>query len=198
MCARTDHATRRLAVRSRIPFKDEEMMIVEEKMEVTLWTFEAVQERLVEAMRLWWRSPGEGRWPFASDAPWHLMTRKTRVSIGIDGGLKGRELQLHLQAEDAEETRRWQGRERPGPLGREDVARRDETTEWLGYVAEDNRKVVVAVLTQLAAGRSSIDWRRVKAAIACDQLSGIGNKGVYRRYHRSILAIAQRLNRSEG
>src|SRR4051794_25298419 len=76
---------------------------------IAFWTFEAVQERLVEAMRLWWRSPGGGRWPFAGDAPWQLMTRRTRIE---SGGLKGRELQLHMQAEDAEETRRWQGRER--------------------------------------------------------------------------------------
>jgi hypothetical protein len=48
-------------------------------------------------------------WPFAADAPWHLMTRKTRIE---EGGLKGRELQLRMQAEDAEETKRWEGRER--------------------------------------------------------------------------------------
>jgi hypothetical protein len=154
---------------------------------VDFWTFEAVQDRLVEAMRLWWRSPGEGRWPFAADAPWHLMTRKTRIEAG---GLKGRELQLHIQAEDAEETRRWQGRERSGPLSRDDVAIRDEATEWLGLVGDDSRKVVVAALQQLAAGRANIDWRRVKVALGIE----IGTKGVYRRYARAITAIATALN----
>jgi hypothetical protein len=51
-------------------------------------------------------NPSSGPWPFAADAPWQLMTRRTRIEAG---GLKGRELQLHMQAEDAEETRRWQG-----------------------------------------------------------------------------------------
>jgi hypothetical protein len=154
------------------------------------WTFDAVEERLIEAMRLWWRSPGEGRWPFASDAPWHLMTRRTRVSIAVEGGLKGRELQLHMQAEDAEETRRWQGRERPGPLSREEVALRDETTEWLTFVSADSRKVVVAALAQRAAGRTNVDWRRVRAQLGAE----IGTKGVYRRYSRAVAGIAERLN----
>lgn len=152
------------------------------------WTFEAVQERLVETMHLWRRSPGEGRWPFASDAPWHLMTRRTRIECAEYP--QGRELQLHMQAEDAEEASRWLGRDRNGPLSREDVARRDETSEWLGWVSNDARKVVVAVLVQLAAGRTNVDWSRVKAAVGVE----IGNKGFYRRYTRSITAIAKRLN----
>jgi hypothetical protein len=143
-------------------------------------------------MLLWRRSPGGGQWPFAGDAPWHLMTRKTRVLIGIEGGMKGRELQLHMQAQDAEETRQWQGRDRFGPLTRADVARRDETSEWLTWIAADARKVVVAVLAQLASGRTNVDWRRVKLALGVET----GDKGVYRRYTRSITAIAQRLNSS--
>lgn len=153
------------------------------------WAFEAVQERLVEAMRLWWRSPGEGHWPFASDAPWHLMTRQTRVTIGIEGGLKGRELQLHMQAEDSEEAKRREGRDDVGPLTRDDVARRDEASSWLTWIAADARKIVVLATTQLAAGRTNIDWSRVKRATGAE----IGNKGVYRRYSRAIQTIAQRL-----
>jgi hypothetical protein len=62
------------------------------------WTFDAVEERLIEAMRLWWRSPGGGRWPFASDAPWHLMTRvqptilrpsRSRIGGANDGKAEG-------------------------------------------------------------------------------------------------------------
>lgn len=151
------------------------------------WTFAAVEERLIETMRLWRRSPGGGKWPFASDAPWQLMTRRTRIEAG---GLKGRELQLHMQAEDAEETRRWQGVERAGPLSRDDVARRDETTEWLTWVAEDSRRIVVLALIERAAGRKRTDWARIKRAVGVE----VGNKGVYRRYTRAITGIAKRLN----
>src|SRR4051812_16360430 len=107
-------------------------------MDEYFWTFDAVQERLVEGMRLWWRSPGEGKWPFASDAPWHLMTRRTRLSAGM---VKGMEMTRLLQEDDAEETRRWQGREKPGPLSREDVAMRDEASEWLTWVDERDRRL---------------------------------------------------------
>ena len=151
------------------------------------WTFDAVEERLIEAMRLWWRTPGGGSWPFASDAPWHLMTRRTRIETG---DFKGREMQLRMQAEDAEEAKRWEGRDRTGPLTREDVARRDEASAWLGWVAAEERKVVILALTHRAAGAQRVDWARVKRQLGVE----IGNKGVYRRYTRSISTIAKRLN----
>jgi hypothetical protein len=151
------------------------------------WTFAAVEERLVEAMLLWRRSPGGGSWPFAGDAPWHLMTRKTRIS---EAGLKGMDVQRRLQDEDAEEAKRMEGRDRRGPLTRDDVARRDEATEWLGWVQPDNRKVVILALVQRASGRTNIDWAFIKSAIGAD----IGNKGVYRRYTTSITAVVKRLN----
>lgn len=155
------------------------------------WTFDAVEERLIEAMRLWWRTPGGGTWPFASDAPWHLMTRRTRIEAGE---FKGREYQLRMQAEDAEEAQRWAGRDRLGPLTREDVAIRDEATEWLGWVAADARKVLILALVQRASGRTNVDWSKVKRGLGTDPASAIGHKGVYRRYSRAISAIAKRLN----
>jgi hypothetical protein len=153
------------------------------------WTFEAVEERLIEAMRLWWRSPGQGRWPFALDAPWHLMTRRTRIA---EAGLKGMDIQRRLQAEDDEEGKRMEGRERRGSLSRPEVALRDETTEWLGWVATDARKVVVAAIAQRATGRNNVNWRRIKAALGVE----IKPRGVYRRYTTAITAIAKRLNAS--
>jgi hypothetical protein len=151
------------------------------------WTFDAVEERLIEAMRLWWRSPGHGRWPFALDAPWHLMTRRTRIA---EGGFKGMDLARRLQAEDDEEAKALEGRERRGSLSRDEVALRDETAEWLGWVAEDARRVVVAAIAQRAAGRTNVDWRRIKAALGVE----IMPRGVYRRYTTAISVIARRLN----
>lgn len=151
------------------------------------WTFDAVEERLIEAVALWRRSPGGGRWPFAGDAPWQLMTRKTRIEAG---DFRGREMQLRMQAEDAEEAKRWEGRDRFGPLSRDDVARRDEASEWLGYVEPASRRVVILALVQLEAGRTNVDWLRIKRALGAE----IESKGIYRRYTRAIAAIARRLN----
>ena len=44
---------------------------------VEWWTFDLVREALVEVLDMWRRSPGDGRSPFATDGPWHLMTRET-------------------------------------------------------------------------------------------------------------------------
>ena len=36
-------------------------------------TFDQVEEALIEAVRLWWQSPGGGASPYASDGPWDLI-----------------------------------------------------------------------------------------------------------------------------
>lgn len=156
--------------------------------EEDFWTFDAVKERLIDAFELWRRSPGGGKWPFASDAPWHLMTRRTRLSAADYKA--GRELQLHIQREDDEEARRRDGRERSGPLNREEVARRDEATEWLTWMAEDARRVVVLALTQLASGREAIDWKIVRKRLGTE----VASNGMWKRYSRAITAVANRLN----
>lgn len=153
-----------------------------------VWTVEEVEQRLVDALHLWARSPGERRWPFASDAPWHLMTRKTRVAIGVEGGLKGRELQLHMQAQDAEEAKRGP---KPLPLSRGEVAMRDQASEWLGYVPERDRRLVVLALFDISLGRR-VSWlrmrRRLDVALTGEALSY--------RYRKALEAIAKRLNAS--
>ena len=158
-------------------------------MEETLfWTFDAVQERLVEAMRLWHRSPGGGRWPFASDAPWHLMTRAARIECA--GYREGREKQLHLQAEDAEEAKRWEGSDARGPLSRDDVARRDEATEWLSIIPARDRRLVILALTQLAKGAKQVAWVRLKPLLGVE----FGADGLRMRYSRAVSGIAKALN----
>jgi len=152
------------------------------------WTHEAVVERLTDALRLWWRSPGEGKWPFASDAPWHLMTRRTRLTEA--GYKQGRELQLHLQSEDADEVRRREGRDDWGPLSRDDVSRRDEATEWLTWVRDEDRRLVILALTMLAAGRARVDWMGLKGRLGVK----FGADGLRKRFSRAIQGVAERLN----
>jgi hypothetical protein len=155
------------------------------------WTYEAVLDRLVEAMRLWWRSPGGGKWPFACDAPWHLMARRTRIAAGdLDGGFRGRELQLRLQAEDAERSRALEGRDERGPLSRDDVARRDEATEWLGFVPPSDRRLVILALVRLAAGDKHVPWLRLRPLLGVE----FGADGLRKRFARAVAGIAARLN----
>jgi hypothetical protein len=152
------------------------------------WSVEEVERRLVEALHLWSRSPGEGRWPFASDAPWHLMTRKVRADAGR---VKGMDLARVLQDDDEHETRQWQGRDRPVPLSRSEVALRDQASAWLALVPEADRRLVVLALFDLARGRR-VSWLRLKHSLEVT-LTG---EALSWRYRKALKAIADHLNRA--
>lgn len=151
------------------------------------WSYQSVQAALVEAVVLTWRSESSGRWPFASDAPWQLMTRAARAQAGE---VKGMDLQRLLLEDDERETRQWQGRERKRALTAEEVDWRDAVLAWLPIVPDRDRRIVVLAVRQLAAGRSQVDWLAVKRRIGVD----IGRRGVGMRYSRAISAIAKALN----
>jgi hypothetical protein len=132
------------------------------------WSFEDVEERLVEAALLWHRSPGGGKWPFAGDAPWHLADRE-------------------LYGPDVDKDAPI----RPLPLIRAEVARRDEASAWLVYVPErDRRLVCLAVVDKAKHGRTS--WTRLKKALGVR----FGVDGLRRRYERAITAIAVGLSKA--
>jgi len=148
----------------------------------TFWTFETVEERLVEAMLLWKRSPGGGHWPFAGDGPWSLITRETRASAG--------DLAMMDLWRIEQDERKLGGGERALPLTRADVARRDEASEWLAHVPERDRALVVLALGWLAKGEARVPWMRLKAALGVK----FGANGLRMRYERAIAGVAMALN----
>jgi hypothetical protein len=153
-----------------------------------IWNAEEVEARLVEAVHLWRRSPGAGHWPFATDAPWHLMTRSVRAEAGL---VKGMEMQRLLLEDDRQETKQWHGRERPLPLTREEVARRDQASEWLALVEEADRRIVQLALCDLAAGRR-VSWLAMRGQVGVT----LGAGGLARRYSQAITRITTHLNRN--
>lgn len=152
------------------------------------WTAEEVERRLVEALRLWRRSPGGGRWPFASDAPWHLMTRAVRIEAGER---KGMDLLRALQEDDARETAQWHGVDRPAPLSRDEVDQRDQASDWLRLVPEADRRIVVLALFDLMRGQR-VSWLAMRAQVGVK----LGADGLARRYRKAIERIATHLNRT--
>lgn len=152
------------------------------------WTFDEVQARLIEAVHLWRRSPGEGHWPFATDAPWHLLTRAARADAGR---VKGMDLQRMLLDDDVQETKQWQGRERPLPLTRDEVARRDQASEWLTVVEEADRPIVQLALLDLANGRR-VSWLAMRSKVGIT----LGAGGLAKRYSQAITRIAVHLSRN--
>lgn len=133
----------------------------------SFWTYEALQERLVEAIRCWWRMPGGGAWPFASDGPWHLIRK---------------------QWED------WDARDpkplKPLPLRRAEMRAMEEATEWLTMVPEADRRIVVLGLVELAKGAKRIPWARLLRPMGMTRGAG----GLARRYERALAVLAMRLN----
>lgn len=146
---------------------------------VVWWTFDLVREALVDAMRLWHRSPGEGRWPFASDGPWHLMTRDLHAGdYDARGGFDGSsDVALH-----------------PLPLTREEVARRDAISEWLQFVpATDDRILVSLCCHYYARGYRQLPWGKIKRRMKVER----GKGGLRKRFERAIGVIATDLNTAE-
>ena len=114
------------------------------------WTFEAVEDRLIEAMRFAWRDE-PGKWPFAGDGPWSLIR-------GEAGDYDRRGVDM-----DAPPLPRL-------PLTRAERARMEEAVGWLAYLGDkgadvlrggDARLVVLAV-RKLGAhrgeGRGQVRW----------------------------------------
>ena len=133
------------------------------------WSFDIVEEWLVEAVSTWWRQGGGGGSPFASDGPWNLI-----VAEWNDWG-----------AHDKEEER-----PRPKPLTRAMIARMQEATEWLLLVPEQDRRVLCMALRQLAMGKEEPDWKRMLRPLGLRR----GAHGLKRRYTQGITAICTKLN----
>src|SRR5881392_2625464 len=121
-----------------------------------------VEARLIDAAELWRRSPASGfspsrSSPFAGDGPWQLLTRAVRAGDQWET--------WRIEIEDkAIEAARSKGSFGGGVddgealrstgLTRDEVARRDEASEWLALVPERDRVLVAAgVWWQAATGR---------------------------------------------
>lgn len=137
-------------------------------------SFAEVQERLVEAMRLWRRSPGGGKWPFAGDGPWHLVRDDGSWQAEWD-----HRVNAHKQG--------YQEKPRPLPLSIEEVAERDQVSEWLLLVPERDRRLVVLALIQLANGQSRVRWSQIRRQLTEET----SPHGLGMRYSRAITKIAR-------
>lgn len=160
------------------------------------WTFEAVEDRMVEAMRFAWRDE-PGNWPFAGDGPWHLIQREVRLG---DYDARGGDM-------EAPPLPRI-------PLTREERARMMEATGWLSLLSDarvhpvrvreaggacDARLIILAT-RKLAAKRGAAAEGAQKRSIRWSQLlrpMGIarGAGMLSKRYGRALGAIVRELDR---
>jgi hypothetical protein len=149
-------------------------------------TIEEIEEALVACHELWRRSPGEGRWPFAGDGPWHLA----QGEVGDVAGDYSETL-IHTDAGKELRVRKVDARRPRCPLDAGEVALRDRVTAWLQRVPDpaDRRAVWLATLAlhreqgrvPWTAVARAIGWARTPAALAL-------------RYRRVLAALVCALN----
>jgi len=140
---------------------------------VQFWTWRDAEDRLVEAMRHWWRS---------SD-------NEARFALG------GRISSIWRQAFTDKLALIEQLGMEPSPpsalpLSRGDMKRMAEASEWLAYVPERDRRLVIAVLIKLAKGAKVVPWLVIWKALGRGRP---GPEGLRSRYSRAITDIANAL-----
>lgn len=150
--------------------------------EATFWTFDSVEERLIEAVRCRWRMPGGGRWPFAGDGPWHLIPEAARAETVADFLLDQAQMGRDASAREA-------------PPRRSEIAAMEEAEEWLTFIADDGKRLALAAgLIERAKGRKRVGWTALVARLQV----AVSPAGLERRYAAAVTLIAGVLNARAG
>ncbi|HEY1605608.1 MAG TPA: hypothetical protein VGF77_08405 [Allosphingosinicella sp.] len=134
-------------------------------------SWQMVEDRLVEALQLWWRMPD-------SDGRYGLRGRISSI---------WRQFVPERALIDAvtEEPRAL-------PPSRGDIGRMQEATDWIVHVPDRDRRMTVLALLYLARGEARVPWMEL-----WDQLGRgrPGPDGLRMRYSRALTIIAAALNR---
>ncbi|SEM88377.1 hypothetical protein SAMN05192583_1395 [Sphingomonas gellani] len=136
----------------------------------SFWTFDMVQDRLVEAMITCWRQPDRERaWVRGgSDGPWHLIMPEPG-DYDARGGLEtGGEVMI-----------------RPASLTRQEVGEMEEAFGWTEMLNPLDRKLIGLAIAHLARGGREVPWRRLLAPMGLKR----GADGLRMRYGRALNAI---------
>lgn len=144
-----------------------------------LLSFEDVQERLVEAMRICWRHPDRERgWQFVRSAWPEVM----REPVADEHGVHIKPVIDDVQI-------------RPASLTRADVARMEEAFGWLDHVQPADRKLIGVAITALARGDTRVPWGELTGPDG--SLSGSADYARI-RYGRAMSRLCNRLNSGKG
>ncbi|MDK8186710.1 hypothetical protein [Sphingomonas zeae] len=139
------------------------------------WTFDMVQDRLVEAMVTCWRGGDRERaWLHVRSAWPEIQRDRNAGDYDARGG----------EASSSEVALR------SASLTRVEVAEMEEAFAWVGRLSVVDRKVLAVAIGQLASGKREVDWGRVLRKL--DQATG--RDGLRMRYARAIASICEVLN----
>lgn len=134
------------------------------------YSFDDVQERLVEAMLCAWRLPDrEAGWQRVK-AQWPDVWRHTHFG---DYGESASDAVL-----------------RPAALTRRDIAEMEEAFDWLAVLKPADRKLVGLAVTALARGEKQVPWLRLLKPMGLQR----GAHGLRKRYSRAMAKVCGRIN----
>lgn len=130
---------------------------------------------MIDCHELWRRSPGEGRWPYAGDAPWHLMLRSA-----AEGDYAG----------DGQDAVSSSTRPRP-PLDAAEVDERDRVTAWLQLVPDEtDRRLVWLATAALHRGEGRVPWKAIKGWLRWERSAD----ALVHRYRKALAVVVCRVN----
>lgn len=136
-------------------------------------SIEELEEAFVACHGLWRRSPGEGKWPFAGDGPWHLMQGEAGdfAGDGVDGA----------SSSSAPRT----------PLDAAEVGERDRVTGWLAMIGNVQlRRVVHIATSRLHAGEARVPWKALAGWVGWDKTPA----ALARAYRRELALLLCKLH----
>ena len=163
-------------------------------------SYKQVEAELIEAVRLSRRMPGNGGGPaYATDGPWHLLTKLARASAAAlsdrDGAAEWEAMRLEIEQQHLRDAR---NETRTVPLTVREVDWMESRFAWLLLVPEADRKLVWVALVEHATAKGRVSWRRIRERLMENrqwQLLSTGTKGLGMRYSRAIGGLTQALNR---
>ncbi|MBM3927381.1 MAG: hypothetical protein FJ335_02835 [Sphingomonadales bacterium] len=144
----------------------------------SILTFDQVEERLIEAMLVCWRSPDRERGWLRVRSLWPEVMRETSAGDYDARGGEGTSSDVAL---------------RPAALTRREVADMEEAFGWLSAVQGADRKIIGLAITALARGDKQVPWSRLLRPMGLTR----GTDGLRKRYTRAMSRVTQAANAAE-
>jgi hypothetical protein len=141
----------------------------------SLLSFDEIEARLVEAVRVSWRLPDrEAGWQRVQSA-WPEILRETSAGDydARGGDLASSDVKLRTAA-----------------ATRDEVAGMEQAFDWLRAVADDDRRLVALAIGCLARGDKQVPWLRLRRPMGLTH----GAEGLRKRYTRALGRACQRAN----
>ena len=139
-------------------------------------SYEEVQERLVEAMLVCWRSTDRERGWQQVRSVWPEVLPEAGDYDARGGEHSSSDVAL-----------------RPAALTRAEVAAMEEAFGWVAAVQGDDRKVIGLAITALARGASRVPWRQLLRPMGLTR----GADGLRMRYSRAMHRVTMAANAAE-